>query len=83
MYTVRASKIVVLVFRLASYGKLVGIRLLDVVTLREKGYRRETKLLGKKLNETFTISLLFFFFVSKYRGYIGLSFFLFPSIQEL
>ncbi|EPB71313.1 transport protein particle component, Bet3 [Ancylostoma ceylanicum] len=32
--------------RLASYGKIVGIRLLDVVTLREKGYRRETKLLG-------------------------------------
>ncbi|RCN41584.1 transport protein particle component, Bet3, partial [Ancylostoma caninum] len=35
-----------LLFRLASYGKIVGIRLLDVVTLREKGYRRETKLLG-------------------------------------
>ncbi|EYB88099.1 hypothetical protein Y032_0252g216 [Ancylostoma ceylanicum] len=33
-------------FWLASYGKIVGIRLLDVVTLREKGYRRETKLLG-------------------------------------
>ncbi|XGW08076.1 hypothetical protein V3C99_010861 [Haemonchus contortus] len=32
--------------RLASYGKLVGIRLLDVITLRERGYRRETKLLG-------------------------------------
>ncbi|CAJ0606645.1 unnamed protein product [Cylicocyclus nassatus] len=32
--------------KLASYGKIVGIRLLDVVTLREKGYRRETKLLG-------------------------------------
>ncbi|KJH48256.1 transport protein particle component, Bet3 [Dictyocaulus viviparus] len=32
--------------RLASYGKIVGIRMLDVINFREKGYRRETKLLG-------------------------------------
>ncbi|VDN22522.1 unnamed protein product, partial [Gongylonema pulchrum] len=32
--------------RLAGYGRFVGNRLLDVIVLREKGYRRETKLLN-------------------------------------
>ncbi|CAI4229631.1 unnamed protein product [Auanema sp. JU1783] len=32
--------------KLASYGKNVGVRLLDVITLRERGYKRETKHLG-------------------------------------
>ncbi|GMR37531.1 hypothetical protein PMAYCL1PPCAC_07726, partial [Pristionchus mayeri] len=31
--------------RLATYGKFVGERMLDVIYLREKGYKRETKLL--------------------------------------
>ncbi|MFH4977145.1 hypothetical protein AB6A40_003854 [Gnathostoma spinigerum] len=32
--------------RLANFGKFIGVRLLDVIVLREKGYRRETKLLN-------------------------------------
>ncbi|OZC06502.1 DNA-directed DNA polymerase [Onchocerca flexuosa] len=32
--------------KLLGYGKFVGSRLLDVIVLREKGYRRETKLLN-------------------------------------
>ncbi|GMT15255.1 hypothetical protein PFISCL1PPCAC_6552, partial [Pristionchus fissidentatus] len=31
--------------RLATYGKFVGERMLDVIYLRERGYKRETKLL--------------------------------------
>uniref|UniRef100_A0A1I8AVW1 Trafficking protein particle complex subunit 5 n=1 Tax=Steinernema glaseri TaxID=37863 RepID=A0A1I8AVW1_9BILA len=32
--------------KLADYGKFVGVRLLDVIVLREKGYKRDTKLLN-------------------------------------
>uniref|UniRef100_A0A0N5AUE9 Mitochondrial DNA polymerase catalytic subunit n=1 Tax=Syphacia muris TaxID=451379 RepID=A0A0N5AUE9_9BILA len=32
--------------KLADYGKFVGSRLLDVIVVREKGYRREIKLLN-------------------------------------
>uniref|UniRef100_A0A1I8EMH5 Trafficking protein particle complex subunit 5 n=1 Tax=Wuchereria bancrofti TaxID=6293 RepID=A0A1I8EMH5_WUCBA len=32
--------------KLLSYGKFVGSRLLDVIVLREKGYKREIKLLN-------------------------------------
>uniref|UniRef100_A0A1I7XBR4 Trafficking protein particle complex subunit 5 n=1 Tax=Heterorhabditis bacteriophora TaxID=37862 RepID=A0A1I7XBR4_HETBA len=32
--------------KLAAYGESVGVRMLDVITLRERGYKRETKLLG-------------------------------------
>lgn len=32
--------------KIASYGKQVGLRMFDIITLREKGYKRETKLLG-------------------------------------
>ncbi|VDM96842.1 unnamed protein product [Thelazia callipaeda] len=32
--------------KLARYGKFVGSRLLDIIVLREKGYKRETKLLN-------------------------------------
>ncbi|VDD90575.1 unnamed protein product [Enterobius vermicularis] len=32
--------------KLADYGKFVGSRLVDVIVLREKGYRREIKLLN-------------------------------------
>ncbi|KAL7072947.1 hypothetical protein ACQ4LE_008010 [Meloidogyne hapla] len=31
--------------RLADYGKFVGSRLLDLITLREKGYKKDVKLL--------------------------------------
>ena len=32
--------------RLSSYGRFVGVRLIDLIVLREKGYKRETKLLS-------------------------------------
>ncbi|EFO88724.1 hypothetical protein CRE_06483 [Caenorhabditis remanei] len=32
--------------KIASYGKQVGLRMFDIIVLREKGYKRETKLLG-------------------------------------
>ncbi|CAJ0587208.1 unnamed protein product, partial [Mesorhabditis spiculigera] len=32
--------------KLVSLGKSVGIRMLDLIVLREKGYKRETRLLG-------------------------------------
>ncbi|TKR60644.1 hypothetical protein L596_027862 [Steinernema carpocapsae] len=35
--------------KLAEYGKFVGDRLLDVIVLREKGYKRPTKLLDTLL----------------------------------
>ncbi|CAB3405513.1 unnamed protein product [Caenorhabditis bovis] len=35
--------------KLASYGKQVGYRMFDIITLRERGYKRETKLLGTLL----------------------------------
>ncbi|KAL3110114.1 hypothetical protein niasHT_015720 [Heterodera trifolii] len=31
--------------RLTGYGKFVGVRLLDLIALREKGYKRDVKLL--------------------------------------
>uniref|UniRef100_A0A914HYV7 Trafficking protein particle complex subunit 5 n=1 Tax=Globodera rostochiensis TaxID=31243 RepID=A0A914HYV7_GLORO len=31
--------------RLTDYGRFVGVRLLDLITLREKGYKRDVKLL--------------------------------------
>ncbi|KRY20905.1 Trafficking protein particle complex subunit 5 [Trichinella britovi] len=33
-------------FRLASYGKIVGSKLVDLIFFRDKGYKREVKLLG-------------------------------------
>uniref|UniRef100_F1LC76 Trafficking protein particle complex subunit 5 n=1 Tax=Ascaris suum TaxID=6253 RepID=F1LC76_ASCSU len=42
----RSSSVSDLQDKLAAYGKFVGSRLLDVIVLREKGYRRETKLLN-------------------------------------
>uniref|UniRef100_A0AC34FG33 Trafficking protein particle complex subunit 5 n=1 Tax=Panagrolaimus sp. ES5 TaxID=591445 RepID=A0AC34FG33_9BILA len=32
--------------KLAEYGKFVGVRLLDLIVLREKSYKRDTKLLN-------------------------------------
>jgi len=32
--------------RLSWYGRFVGIRMLDLIVLREKGYKRDIKLLG-------------------------------------
>ncbi|CAJ0945764.1 unnamed protein product, partial [Mesorhabditis belari] len=32
--------------KLVSLGRFIGIRMLDLIVLREKGYKRETKLLG-------------------------------------
>ena len=32
--------------KLADYGRFVGVRLLDVIVLREKSYKRDTKLLS-------------------------------------
>jgi hypothetical protein len=32
--------------KLADYGKFVGVRLLDLIVLREKSYKRDTKLLN-------------------------------------
>lgn len=32
--------------RLSDYGKFVGIRLLDLIVLREKSYKRDVKLLN-------------------------------------
>ncbi|VDM44222.1 unnamed protein product [Toxocara canis] len=42
----RSNSVTDLQDKLADYGKFVGSRLLDVIVLREKGYRRETKLLN-------------------------------------
>lgn len=33
------------ILRLSEYGKSVGIRMLDLIVLRERGYRRDVKLL--------------------------------------
>ena len=33
-------------YRLSDYGKFVGIRLLDLIVLREKSYKRDVKLLN-------------------------------------
>lgn len=45
-FLIFVSNLKFLIFRLANYGKFIGERLLDVIFLRERGYKRETKLLA-------------------------------------
>jgi len=42
----RVNTVAELQSKLAEFGSFVGVRLLDVIVLRERGYKRETKLLN-------------------------------------
>ena len=65
------------IFRLSEMGQQVGVRLVDLLFLREKGYKRETKLLNMLLfikSNLWKVSLLFQnlawnYFIFKVRYY--------------